>query len=108
LQRERPHVLLIPASTRGRDYGPRAAGALELGMTGDCVGLGIDRGGRLIQFKPAYGGNIVSVIMGSTTPQLATVRPRMFEPLEPREVEPAIERFDPGDWPEPRLSQTNR
>src|SRR6266542_1705307 len=69
LERERPHVLLIPATTRGRDYGPRAAGALELGMTGDCVDLGIDRGGRLIQFKPAYGGNIVSVIMGSTTPQ---------------------------------------
>jgi electron transfer flavoprotein alpha/beta subunit len=84
LERERPHVLLIPASARGRDYGPRAAGGLELGMTGDCVDLGIDRAGRLIQFKPAYGGNIVSVIMGATTPQLATVRPRMFEPLEPR------------------------
>jgi electron transfer flavoprotein alpha/beta subunit len=83
LRREKPHVLLIPATSRGRDYGPRAAGALELGMTGDCVGLGIDRAGRLIQTKPAYGGNIVSVIMGATTPQLATVRPRMFEPLEP-------------------------
>jgi electron transfer flavoprotein alpha subunit len=83
LERERPHALLIPATSRGRDYGPRAAGELELGMTGDCVDLGIDRGGRLIQHKPAYGGNIVSVIMGATTPQLATVRPRMFEPLEP-------------------------
>ena len=82
LERERPHALLIPATSRGRDYGPRAAGELELGMTGDCVDLGIDRAGRLIQHKPAYGGNIVSVIMGATTPQLATVRPRMFEPLE--------------------------
>ncbi len=86
LERERPHALLIPASSRGRDYGPRAAGALELGMTGDCVDLGIDRAGRLIQFKPAYGGNIVSVIMSATTPQLATVRPRMFQPLEPRDA----------------------
>src|SRR5207302_11227408 len=85
LEREQPHALLIPATSRGRDYGPRAAGALELGMTGDCVDLGIDKAGRLIQFKPAYGGNIVSVIMGATTPQLATVRPRMFEPLEPRD-----------------------
>jgi len=75
-------------------------------MTGDCVGLGIDRGGRLIQTKPAYGGNIVSVIMGSTTPQLATVRPRMFDPLEEREVEPQLERFDPTDWPEPRAERT--
>jgi electron transfer flavoprotein alpha subunit len=100
---KRPHVLLIPASTIGRDVGPRVAGELELGMTGDCVGLGIDRAGRLIQTKPAYGGNIVSVIMGATTPQLATVRARMFEPLEPRDVEATVERFEVGDLPEPRL-----
>jgi electron transfer flavoprotein alpha subunit len=90
----RPHVVLIPATANGRDLGPRVAGELELGMTGDCVGLNIDRAGRLIQTKPAYGGNIVSVIMGATTPQLATVRPRMFDPLEPRDVEPAVERIE--------------
>jgi electron transfer flavoprotein alpha subunit len=93
LERERPHALLIPATSRGRDYGPRAAGELELGMTGDCVDLGIDRAGRLIQHKPAYGGNIVSVIMGATTPQLATVRPRMFDPLEPRDQEAEVRPF---------------
>jgi electron transfer flavoprotein alpha subunit len=82
---EAPHVLLIPSTAFGRDYGPRVAGELELGMTGDCVDLGIDKAGRLIQYKPAYGGNIVSVIMGATTPQLATVRPGMFSPVEPRE-----------------------
>ncbi len=86
LRTERPHVLLIPATSWGRDIGPRAAGELQLGMTADCVDLGIDRAGRLIQHKPAFGGNIVSVIMGSTTPQLATVRPRMFEPLEPSDT----------------------
>ena len=92
-------MLLIPSTTSGRDYGPRVAGELELGMTGDCVDLGIDKAGRLIQYKPAYGGNIISVIMGATTPQLATVRPGIFAPVEPRddaqaevagfEVEPA-------------------
>jgi electron transfer flavoprotein alpha subunit len=99
LEERRPHVLLIPATVNGRDLGPRVAGELELGMTGDCVGLGIDRAGRLIQTKPAYGGNIVSVIMGATTPQLATVRPRMFTPLDPRDVEPQVERFDLADLP---------
>lgn len=105
---ERPHVLLIPASSVGRDVGPRVAGELELGMTGDCVGLGIDRAGRLIQTKPAYGGNIVSVIMGATTPQLATVRPRTFEPLEPRDVEPRVDPFEVRDFPEPRLQLVER
>ena len=102
VEQSKPHVLLIPATTFGRDAGPRVAGELELGMTGDCVGLGIDRAGRLIQTKPAYGGNIVSVIMGSTTPQLATVRPRMFEPLEPREVGAPVESIELGELPEQR------
>jgi electron transfer flavoprotein alpha subunit len=85
VERYRPHVLLIPATAFGRDIGPRIAGELELGMTGDCVGVDIAKAGRLLQNKPAYGGNIVSVIMGRTTPQLATVRARMYEPLEPRD-----------------------
>src|SRR5207249_2866616 len=109
LEREQPHALLIPATSRGRDYGPRAAGALELGMTGDCVDLGIDKAGRLIQTKPAYGGAIVSVIMGATTPQLATVRSRMFEPLEPRDdVEPEVRRLEPEPLPEPRVRLVER
>ncbi len=86
VSKRRPHVLLVAATANGRDLAPRVAGELELGMTGDCVGLGIDRAGRLIQTKPAYGGNIVSVIMSATTPQLATVRTRMFEPLEARNL----------------------
>lgn len=108
VEQTRPHVLLFPATAIGRDLGPRIAGELELGMTGDCVGLGIDRGGRLIQTKPAYGGNIVSIIMGRTTPQLATVRPRMFEPLEPRDVEPQVERVGIGALPDPSARLVER
>jgi electron transfer flavoprotein alpha subunit len=109
LDQHRPHVLLIPATGRGRDYGPRAAGELELGMTGDCVGVDIAKAGRLLQQKPAYGGNIVSVIMGATTPQLATVRPRMYEPLEPREeAEFEVRPLDVGPLPEPRVRLVER
>jgi electron transfer flavoprotein alpha subunit len=105
----RPHVLLIPSTAAGRDYGPRVAGELGLGMTGDCVDLGIDRGGRLIQYKPAYGGNIVSVIMGRTTPQLATVRPGMFAPVEPRDnVEAELLRLAPPGESSIRLLGSER
>ncbi|MGH2920896.1 MAG: FAD-binding protein, partial [Gaiellaceae bacterium] len=109
LERERPHVLLIPATGRGRDYGPRAAGALELGMTGDCVGVDIAKAGRLLQQKPAYGGNITSVIMGRTTPQLATVRPRMYEPLDPRDDARAeVRPLDLGALPRTRVELVDR
>jgi len=102
VERHRPHVLLLPATAAGREVGPRLAGELELGMTGDCVGVDIVKGGRLLQQKPAYGGNIVSVILGATTPQLATVRARMFEPLEPRDGEGDVERFQLDGLREPR------
>jgi electron transfer flavoprotein alpha subunit len=109
LAEHRPRVLLIPATTQGRDYGPRAAGALELGMTGDCVGVDIVKAGRLLQQKPAFGGNIVSVIMGSTTPQLATVRPRMYEPLEPRaDGQAEVTEIELGQLPVPRLQLVER
>jgi electron transfer flavoprotein alpha subunit len=109
VERERPHALLIPSTAGGRDYGPRVAGELELGMTGDCVDLSIDKAGRLIQYKPAYGGNIVSVIMGATTPQLATVRPGMFAPVEPRDgVSGELEAFALDGIPEPRTRLLDR
>jgi electron transfer flavoprotein alpha subunit len=104
VRQERPHVLLVPSTIAGRDYGPRVAGELELGMTGDCVDLDIAKAGRLLQYKPAYGGNIVSVIMGATTPQLATVRPGMFAPVEPRdEAEAEIVELAADSLPEPRI-----
>ena len=106
--RHRPHVLLFPATANGRDLGPRVAGELRLGMTGDCVGLGIDRAGRLIQTKPAYGGNIVSVIMGATTPQLATVRPRMFEPLEPHDSEARVTPLELEELAPPTMRRVGR
>jgi electron transfer flavoprotein alpha subunit len=104
VERHRPHVLLFPATANGRDLAPRVAGDLELGMTGDCVGLGIDRAGRLIQTKPAYGGNIVSVIMGATTPQLATVRSRMFEPLDEQNTDDVRIEEISLELPEPTLA----
>ena len=107
LERRRPHVLLLPASTIGRDFGARAAGELQFAMTADCVGVDIAKAGRLLQQKPAFGGNIVSVIMGATTPQLATVRARMFEPLDPRD-ETAAEETEEVELPTPALRLLER
>ena len=109
VERHRPHTLVFPASSWGRDLAPRVAGELELGMTGDCVDLAIVKAGRLFQRKPAYGGNIVSGIMGRTNPQLATVRARMFEPVEPREdATGEVERFSLAGLPEPRTRLVER
>ena len=81
--RYRPHSVLAPASANGRDFLPRVAARLELGLTGDCVGLEINDSGQLVQLKPAFGGNIVAPILSRTFPQMATVRPGVLTRAEP-------------------------
>lgn len=74
----RPFALLLPATVNGRDLAARLAARLAVGLTGDCIDLAMDSEGRLVQYKPAFGGNIVSPILSRTTPQMATVRPGML------------------------------
>lgn len=77
-----PFAVLIPSTANGRDFAPRVAARLNLGLTGDCIGLDIDDQGRLVQLKPAFGGNIVAPILTRTSPALATVRPGMMQKVE--------------------------
>ena len=84
-----PRAVLAPSTVFGRDLLPRVAARLGLGLTGDCVDLTLDGDGRLLQWKPAFGGSIVAPIVSRTRPELATVRPGMLEPIRPREGSPA-------------------
>ena len=73
-----PVAVLCPATAEGREYAPRAAARLGVGLTGDCVGLEVDGDGRIVQLKPAFGGSIVAAIVTRTQPVMATVRPGIF------------------------------
>ena len=78
-----PWGFFLSASERGRDWGPRLAARLGLGLTGDAIGLEIDEQNRLVALKPAFGGNIVAPILSRTLPQMATVRSGVFELADP-------------------------
>jgi electron transfer flavoprotein alpha subunit len=97
LVRERtPWGVLLNASERGRDWGPRLAARLGLGLTGDAIGIEFDGEGRMVALKPAFGGNIVAPILSKTFPQMATVRAGVLELAEPnREREAAVETVRP-------------
>ncbi len=81
IARRRPWAVLFPATSNGRDYAPRVAARLGLGLTGDAIGLDVDAQGRLVQLKPAFGGNVVASVLARTEPQMATVRPGMLSTL---------------------------
>ncbi|MDA1097046.1 MAG: FAD-binding protein [Chloroflexi bacterium] len=95
ITRYKPHAVLLASTTDGRDWAPRVAARLQIGLTGDCVDLELSPDGELAQIKPAFGGNIVAPIFSSTTPAMATVRPGMLEARVPRsDVTPRVVRLD--------------
>ena len=77
-----PFTVLLPSTPNGRDLAARVSARLNLGLTGDCIGLDVDDSG-LAQLKPAFGGNIVAPIYSRTLPNMATVRPGVFSALQP-------------------------
>ncbi len=85
VKQHEPWGLFLSASERGRDWGPRLAARLGLGLTGDAIGLEIDAQNRLVALKPAFGGNIVAPIFSRTLPQMATVRSGVLELADPNE-----------------------
>lgn len=78
-----PGVVLLGSTAIGRDLAPRVAARLGLGLTGDCVDLEVNAQGQLLQYKPAFGGNIVAPVLSRTTPEMATVRPGMLKKAQP-------------------------
>lgn len=82
VKEEKPEIFLVGATHIGRSLGPRIAAALETGLTADCVELGMDEQGSLIQIRPAFSGNIMAKIKTKTRPQMATVRYKVMEKSE--------------------------
>lgn len=92
IRARRPAAVLLPSTYTGRDLAPRVAARLGLGLTGDCIDLTLDDAGRLVQWKPAFGGNVVAPILSRTVPAMATVRPGILAPAAPRAAVAAVER----------------
>lgn len=79
----KPAIVLCGSTANGRDLAPRVAARLNLGLTGDCINLGIDEQQRLVQYKPAFGNQIISAILSNTLPAMTTLRPGMLREAQP-------------------------
>lgn len=83
IQQEKPEIVLVGATTIGRDLAPRVANRLKTGLTADCTELSIDQAtGLLLQTRPAFGGNVMATITcPNHRPQMSTVRPGVMKPI---------------------------
>ena len=80
-----PEVFLIGATTLGRDLAGAVATSVKTGLTADCTKLEMGNFRKvekklLLATRPAFGGNVIATIVcKDKIPQMATVRPRVFE-----------------------------
>lgn len=85
IKEEQPEILLIGATTIGRDLAPRVSARVNTGLTADCTHLDIDEETKLLLMtRPAFGGNIMAtIICQDFKPQMSTVRPGVMQKIEP-------------------------
>lgn len=100
VRERKPAIVLIGATTIGRDLGPRLSARLETGLTADCTGLAISDDRDLLMTRPAFGGNLMAtIICKEHRPQMSTVRPGVMrakaaDPTRKGEVEQVKINFD--------------
>ena len=109
IREHRPYAVLLGSTVIGRELAARLAGRLSLGLTGDCIGLEVDDEGRLVQLKPAFGGNIVAPILSNTKPYMATVRPGLLTPVARDEsIDPVVRHIPLDSLGEARVQTIER
>ena len=82
INERKPEIVLIGATTLGRDLGPRISSRIETGLTADCTMLEIGENREFLMTRPAFGGNLMAtIICPDHRPQMSTVRPGVMTRL---------------------------
>ncbi len=78
LRAEMPTIIILGASTQGKDLAPRLSARLDAPLAMDCVELRLD-GSKLIARRPMYGGKVIADIALEGTLRLIAIRPNAME-----------------------------
>ena len=97
----KPSIVIAAATMMGRSFIPSVAARVRTGLTADCTDISIDPETKLlVQTRPTFGGNLMArIICKNHRPQMATIRPKMFDEaklIEERQPEIVIENFNSG------------
>lgn len=86
VQRYKPEIFIMGATTVGMDLAPSVAARLKTGLTAHCVDLTIepvDNKPLMVAAIPGWGGKVmVKIACPDKRPQMATVKPGMMEKPE--------------------------
>jgi len=75
----------VEGTRSGRVVASIVAARRGWGLTGDAVGLEVSPDGRLVAWKPAFGGRLQVPILSRSPVQMATIRPGVLALRPPRD-----------------------
>src|SRR5256885_151231 len=76
-----PSIILLPATSTGKDLAPRLAIHLNTVVATECIELEVSAD-DLIATRPAYAGKVLLKVKMRGTPKIATLRPNVFTAKE--------------------------
>lgn len=99
ISKYKPNIVIAAATMMGRAFIPGVAARIRTGLTADCTDISIDPETKLlVQTRPTFGGNLMArIICKNHRPQMATIRPKMFEEapvMDGKNGEIVVEEFD--------------
>lgn len=95
IKQKDPSIMLIGATTTGRDIAPRLSSQLDTGLTADCTELDINEKGQLAATRPTFGGELMATILCKKFPQMATIRPKVMpKPTPNYENKAKVEKIE--------------
>jgi electron transfer flavoprotein alpha subunit len=77
VKQTQPALVLVGATTAGKDLAPRLAARLAVGLASDCTAFTV-QDGEVLMTRPIYAGKAIATVKEADRPYMATIRPNIF------------------------------
>jgi len=72
-----PELILIGATSQGKDLSPQLAAMLDAGLVMECIGISAEKG-QLTFTRSIYGGKVLACVIVKGHPKIAAIRPNVL------------------------------
>lgn len=76
-QSQQVNVVILPATSMGKDLAPRVAVKLDAGLAADCIAMKVE-GGEIVATRPVYAGKALTDVKLASALKVFTLRPNVF------------------------------
>lgn len=84
-------VMILSATSMGKDISPRVSAKLEAGLAVDCTEVRVE-GGNIIAIRPVYAGKANMEVKVNSAIKIFSLRPNVFKPVNADGVTTSVEK----------------